>query len=102
MAKQVSIRIKLINNHKTLFISVFDHRKRFRPNSEALGIRLIGTKERVATFKGKIRIHSFKDKRMRISIAILINTCCALVCHMKSWLVPVITPRYSKDRVIAL
>lgn len=69
-AKKVSIRIKLINNHKTLFICVSDNGKGFSPISEASGIGLIGMKERVASFKGKIKIHSLKNSGTRIFIAI--------------------------------
>jgi two-component system sensor histidine kinase UhpB len=72
-AKKVSIRIKLIKNHKTLFMGVSDNGKGFIPNSEVSGIGLIGMKERVASFNGKLKIQSTLAKGSRTLIAIQIH-----------------------------
>jgi len=72
-ARKVVIRIKFTNNNETLLIYVSDDGKGFSPNAEAPGIGLIGMKERVASFNGKLKISSTSTKGSRILIAIKIH-----------------------------
>lgn len=68
-ATQTKIRLKLFDK-KTLFIYIADNGQGFDYQANALGIGLIGMRERVHSLSGEIRIRTQKSKGTKIIMAL--------------------------------